>query len=162
MYPLSRTIPSGSPSPLSTGTRPEGNGPFAGWSHTPAKALINRQACAGRWYIDSERDVMPKCRMLMQELSCFPVAFPAHSVLPGCRAPFLVSRRPILPREGATHSKLLVEKEWTLFPIMLACYPKQTASTVGSTFLVRFVSPQHCPIRLSAAARHDRAAVPSP
>ena len=71
----------------------------------------------------------------MQELSCFSVAIPAHSVLPVCRVPSLPSRRPILPREGATQSKLLVGKEWTLFPNMLVCYPKQTASTVGITFL---------------------------
>ena len=100
--------------------------------------------------------------MLMQELSCFLAVLPAHPVLPGCRPPFLSSCRPILSREGAAHSTLLVEKERTLFPIMLACYPKQTASTVGSTFLWWSAS-HHSTARFppSAAVRHDRAAVPS-
>ena len=78
---------------------------------------------------------MPKCRMLMQGLSCFPAASSSPSCPSRVPSSFVASRRPILPREGATHSKLSVGKEWTLFPIMLACYPKQTASTVGSTFL---------------------------
>ena len=98
----------------------------------------------------------------MQELSCFLAVLQAHPVLPGCRTPVLSSCPPILPREGAAHSTLLVEKERTLFPTMLACYPKQTASTVGSTFLWRgaFHHNTAC-FPLSAAVRHDQAAVPS-
>ena len=71
----------------------------------------------------------------MQELSCFPVAFPAHPVLLGRRAPL---PRPVVrsfPGKELHTQQSLVGKEWTLFPNMLACYPKQTASTVGSTFL---------------------------
>ena len=155
MYPLSQTIPSGSPLPLSTGTRHRGGRiPPQRLSSTVKHARVDG-------ILTTSEMLCLNAGCLCKNLAVFMSRFQPIQSFPGVELLFSCPAVQSCPGKElhTTHFSRKRKDPLSYHASVLSEANRKHSWLYIS--VVRCVSPQHCPIPLSASVRHDRAAVPS-